>query len=226
MAIIKHKTSKNANYSDVLEYYTYQHTEDPDTGHYEPILNEYGSKQERENYSIAYINAHGSEEDPELWAAACIRTNLAHGKNKAYADVKNHEYIISHPAEDRPSMTMEDLLNEGKAFARENLKGYDALIAVHRDTDNDHIHITINSVRELAREKQSWMQKNEDGQVKNAKWPLAESIRITVPLSGAPKTGCWNIPGSMALPWRTITPKRIKTGLQGSPSRYMSMERS
>lgn len=58
---------------------------------------------------------------------------------------------------------MEDLLNEGKAFVRENLQGYDALIAVHRDTDNDHIHISINSVRACSREEQPWMMKNEAG---------------------------------------------------------------
>lgn len=42
MAIIKHRTSKNARYTDVLEYYSYKHQEDSRTGHYEPILNEFG----------------------------------------------------------------------------------------------------------------------------------------------------------------------------------------
>lgn len=166
MAIITHSSSKNAHYSDILEYYTYKHTEDPKTGHYEPILDEFGFTQERENYAVAYITSQGTEELPELWAAACIRTNRAFGKNGGYEDVKNHEYIISHPAEDRPKMTMEDLLNEGKAFVRDNLHGYDALIAVHRDTDNDHVHITINSVRALQREEEPWMVKNSDGSTK------------------------------------------------------------
>lgn len=166
MAIIKHKAGKNVYYTDVLEYYTCKHTEDPKTGHYEPILDEYGFKQERENYSVTYITAAGKEDSPEKWAAACIRTNRAFGKNGGYEDVKNHEYIISHPAEDRPKMTMEDLLNEGKAFVRDNLHGYDALIAVHRDTDNDHVHITINSVRALQREEEPWMVKNSDGSTK------------------------------------------------------------
>ncbi len=64
MAIIKHKSSKNAHYTDVLEYYTYKHTEDSKTGHYEPILDEFGLKQERENYSVTYITAYGKEHLP------------------------------------------------------------------------------------------------------------------------------------------------------------------
>lgn len=166
MAIITHHSSKNASYADVLEYYTCIHREDLDTGHYEPILDENGLMQERENYSVAYISAQGSEAPPEQWAAACIRTNFAFKKNGSYGDVKSHEYIISHPAEDRPRMTMEDLLAEGKAFVRDNLYGYDALIAVHRDTDNDHIHITINSVRALQRDEEPWMVKDDYGKTK------------------------------------------------------------
>lgn len=58
MAIIKHHTSKNARYSDVLEYYSYKHQEDSRTGHYEPILDEYGLLKERDNYATAYITAY------------------------------------------------------------------------------------------------------------------------------------------------------------------------
>lgn len=49
MAIVKHNSSKNARYEDVLEYYTYRHREDSRTGHYEPILDEYGLMQTRSN---------------------------------------------------------------------------------------------------------------------------------------------------------------------------------
>lgn len=54
-------------------------------------------------------------------------------------------------------------MEEGKAFARKYLQGYDVLLAVHRDTDNDHIHISINSVRAAEREEQDWMMKGELG---------------------------------------------------------------
>ncbi len=161
-----HSSSKNARYSDVLDYYKYKHEEDQTTGHYEPVLDEYGLKQERENCQFAYINAHGEEDIPEKWEAACMKTNLQFRKNLQENDRKSHEYIISHPAEDREKMTDEDLMNEGKAFCRDNLKGYDCLIAVHRDTDHDHIHISFNSVRAVERPEEEWMMK-KDGQTLN-----------------------------------------------------------
>ena len=57
------------------------------------------------------------------------------------------------------------MLEEGKAFVRENLPGYEALIAVHMDTDNPHVHVAINSVRSVAREERPWMIHDEGGQV-------------------------------------------------------------
>ena len=168
MAIVKHQTSKNANYGGVLEYYTFKHEEiqDPNGMHHELILDEFGFAQPRDNCAVCYITAHGEEQDPELWQTACARTNLLFKKNQDEGDRKSHEYIISHPEEDRPYMTMDDLMEEGRAFVRENLPGYDALIAVHRDTDNDHIHISINSVRALEREREEpWMMKDKTGKV-------------------------------------------------------------
>lgn len=160
MAIVKHKTSKNARYADVLDYYTYKHEESQQTGHYEPILDENGLMIERDDYAVAYITAQGEEADPELWAAACMRTNLLFRKNLEEGDRKNHEYIIAHPAED--NMTVEQLLEEGRAFARENLAGYDCLIGAH----DNHVHITINSVRALQREREEdWMMRDEAGEI-------------------------------------------------------------
>lgn len=164
MAIITHRTSRNARYSDVLDYYSFRHAEDQRTGHYEPILDENGLMIERTNYVVAYITADGQEADPEFWATACMKTNLKYGKNKGKNDRKSHEYIISHPAEDREKMSIDDLLQEGRAFIRENLQGYDALMAVHRDTGNDHIHISINSVRAKPRiQEEAWMMRDHSG---------------------------------------------------------------
>ncbi len=166
MAIIKHTTSKNANYSEVIDYLSMKHQEisfGKDT-HYEPILDEHGLLQERDNYAMAYITSQGEEAEPEKWAAACMRTNLLYRKNLDEGDRKQHSYIISHPAEDRERMTMDDLMEEGRAFAQKYLHGYDVLIAVHRDTDNDHIHIVINSVRALQREQEEdWMMQDKTG---------------------------------------------------------------
>ena len=166
MAIVKHTTSKNMSYGDVLDYFTYKHKEDSARGLYEPILDSDGLMQPREDCAIACLNPQGLEADPGNWWYACMQTNLAFGKNQEKKDRKQHQYIISHPEEDRPKLTMEDLLEEGKAFVRENLPGYDALIAVHRDTDNDHVHICVNSVRAIEREPQPWMMKNEDGSIR------------------------------------------------------------
>lgn len=91
MAIETHRTSKNARYSDVLDYYTYRHQEDTKTGHYEPILDEYGLIIERENYAVLYITAKGHRAPPERWAAACVRTNRKYGKNRSRWDRKSHE---------------------------------------------------------------------------------------------------------------------------------------
>lgn len=81
------------------------------------------------------------------------------------ATVKIHQYIISHPEADRSQMTMEDLMTEGRAFAAQFFQGYDVLLAVHRDTDNDHIHISVNSVRAENCEEQDWMRVDADGAV-------------------------------------------------------------
>lgn len=160
MAIVKHKTSKNARYADVLDYYTYKHEESQQTGHYEPILDENGLMIERDDFAVAYITAQGEDADPELWAAACMRTNLLFRKNLDEGDRKNHEYIIAHPAEDE--MTVEQLLEEGRAFARENLAGYDCLIGAH----DNHVHITINSVRALQRDhEEDWMMRDKAGEI-------------------------------------------------------------
>ena len=168
MAIVKHATSKNMSYGDVLDYFSYKHKEDTEHGLYEPVLDQDGLMQERDNYAVACLTPTGQEAPPENWWLSCMQTNLAFGKNQEKKDRKQHQYIISHPEEDRPLMTMEDLLEEGKAFVRENLPGYDALIAVHRDTDNDHIHIAINSVRAVEREPRPWMMKNDDGSIRRS----------------------------------------------------------
>ncbi len=170
MAILKHKSSKNLNYGDVIDYYKYKHKENSSTGFYEPLLDEFGLMQERDNYALCYINSQGREENPENWVGACTRTNLLFGKNNSKGERKNHEYIISHPESDTPLLTKEMLLEEGIAFVRDNLQGYDALIAVHMDTDNYHIHITINSVRAAERVEQPWMMKNEDGTTKPSEY--------------------------------------------------------
>ena len=158
MAIIKHSSSKNSDYNAVLDYYQFKHNENQELGVYQPVMSEEGLMQYRENYAIKYIDATGVEKHPELWATNCLKVNYLYGKNKEESDIKNHHYIISFTEADRLKLTKEKMLEIGTRFVEENLKGYDCLIAVHRDTDNDHIHITLNSVRRIEREQQTWMQ--------------------------------------------------------------------
>ena len=165
MAIVKHSSSKNARYEDVLEYYTCRHREDSRTGYYVPILDKYGLMQPRSDCAALYLTADGTAAAPERWASACRRTNLCYSKNNKPSDRKSHEYILSHPAADRDKLSMDDLVEEGRAFSKAFLQGYDCLIAVHRDTDNDHIHISINSVRAKARAEQAWMMRDSEGNV-------------------------------------------------------------
>lgn len=164
MALAPHKASNNAAYDDVLEYYMYIHKELPN-GHYEEILDEDGLPELRDSFAVACLDPFGNEADPYEWAGRCMTTNFRFNKNSEFDDVKNHHYVISHPESDRPKMTMDDLLAEGIAFSREFFEGYDVLLAVHRDTDNDHIHITINSVRAQERTKKPWMKRNEYGEI-------------------------------------------------------------
>lgn len=76
MAIVKHNSSKNARYEDVLEYYTCRHREDSRTGHYEPILDEYGLMPPRSNCAALYLTADGTEAAQERWASACCRARI------------------------------------------------------------------------------------------------------------------------------------------------------
>ncbi len=163
MAVLVMSSSKNSCYDDAKRYLQYKHQEDLQHSCYKPVLDEYGLLQERSNYGLCYINGYGQEKNPDDWAGNCVKTNLAFGKNHSPKDRKQFIFVISHPESDTPFLTKEALMDEGRAFVRENLQGYDALIAVHMDTDNYHIHISINSVRAVDRHEQPWMMKDRYG---------------------------------------------------------------
>ncbi len=163
MAVLVMSSSKNSCYGDAQQYLQYKHKEDLEHNRYKPVLDEYGLLQERSNYGLCYLNGYGQEKDPDDWAGNCVDTNLKYGKNQSRNDRKQMIFVISHPESDTPLLTKEALLEEGKAFVRDNLQGYDALIAVHMDTDNYHIHISINSVRAVERPEQPWMMKDRYG---------------------------------------------------------------
>ena len=117
MAIIKHIKSRNANYSDALEYLLFQHNEK--TG--KPVLDDSGRKILREEFYMDGLNC-----DPMSFDKECEKTDQFFHKNQKRGDIKSHHYIISFD----PADTTECGLNGEKAqalcleFARKNFPGY------------------------------------------------------------------------------------------------------
>ena len=168
MAIVKHRSSKNAEYDSVYSYLRYEHERHEGNGRvwYTPVLDEYGLLQERADCLMAAFNSHGHPIDPADWASACIRTNFRHQKNRSKEDRKNHTYIISLPESDRPLITKEGLLELAQKMSKEFFRRYEVLIAVHMDEKkNPHFHLVINSVRAEERPEQDWMMTDQFGQV-------------------------------------------------------------
>lgn len=156
MAIIKHIKSRNANYSDALEYLLFQHNEK--TG--KPILDDSGRKLLREEFYMDGLNC-----DPMSFDKECEKTNTFFHKNQKRGDIKSHHYIISFDPADATEcgLTGEKAQALCLDFARKNFPGYQALVVTHTDghngSGNIHTHIVINSVRKYAVERQDYMDK-------------------------------------------------------------------
>lgn len=156
MAIIKHIKSRNANYSDALEYLLFQHNEK--TG--KPIFDDSGRKILREEFYMDGLNC-----DPMSFDKECERTNQFFHKNQKRGDIKSHHYIISFDPADATEcgLTGEKAQALCLEFARKNFPGYQALVVTHTDghngSGNIHTHIVINSVRKYAVDRQDYMDK-------------------------------------------------------------------
>ncbi|MGE9976183.1 relaxase/mobilization nuclease domain-containing protein [Bariatricus sp. HCP28S3_C2] len=156
MAIIKHIKSRNANYSDSLEYLLFQHNEK--TG--KPVLDDSGRKVLREEFYMNGLNC-----DPMSFDKECERTNQFFHKNQKRGDIKSHHYIISFDPADATEcgLTGEKAQALCLEFARKNFPGYQALVVTHTDghngSGNIHTHIVINSVRKYAVDRQDYMDK-------------------------------------------------------------------
>ena len=96
MAILKHISSKNANYGDAEKYLTFEHDEFT----MKPTLDADGRLIPRVDYRISSLNCGGED-----FAVACMRSNLRYGKNQKREDVKSHHYIISFDPRDGPDKT-------------------------------------------------------------------------------------------------------------------------
>ncbi|MBS6194501.1 MAG: relaxase/mobilization nuclease domain-containing protein [Clostridiales bacterium] len=156
MAIIKHIKSRNANYSDALDYLLFQHDEKTNL----PILDEQGRKQLRDEFYMDGLNC-----DAMFFDTECKKTNAFFHKNKKRNDIKSHHYIISFDPADATEcgLTGERAQELCLEFAKKNFPGYQALIVTHTDGHNNsgniHTHIVINSVRKFAVERAYYMDK-------------------------------------------------------------------
>ena len=144
MAILKHISSKNADYGDAEKYLTFEHDEFT----MKPTLDADGRLIPRVDYRISSLNCGGED-----FAVACMRSNLRYGKNQKREDVKSHHYIISFDPRDGPDngLTVDRAQELGEKFCREHFPGHQALVCTHPDghnhTENIHVHIVINSLR-------------------------------------------------------------------------------
>ena len=144
MAILKHISSKNANYGDAEKYLTFEHDEFT----MKPTLDADGRLIPRVDYRISSLNCGGED-----FAVACMRSNLRYGKNQKREDVKSHHYIISFDPRDGPDngLTVDRAQALGEKFCAEHFPGHQALVCTHPDghnhSGNIHVHIVINSLR-------------------------------------------------------------------------------
>ena len=144
MAILKHISSKNANYGDAEKYLTFEHDEFT----MKPTLDADGRLIPRVDYRISSLNCGGED-----FAVACMRSNLRYGKNQKREDVKSHHYIISFDPRDGTDngLTADRAQELGERFCKEHFPGHQALVCTHADghnhSGNIHVHIVINSLR-------------------------------------------------------------------------------
>ena len=144
MAILKHFSSKNADYGAAEKYLLFQHDEFT----MKPVLDETGRLIPRKDYRISSLNCGGDD-----FAVACMRANLRYGKNKKREDVKSHHYIISFDPRDSTDngLTPDRAQVLGEEFCREHFHGHQALVCTHPDghngSGNIHVHIVINTLR-------------------------------------------------------------------------------
>ena len=144
MAILKHISSKNADYGAAEQYLLFQHDEFT----MKPVLDENGRLIPREDYRLSALNCNGED-----FVVACMRANLRYGKNQKREDVKSHHYIISFDPRDGTDngLTADRAQELGERFCKEHFPGHQALVCTHADghnhSGNIHVHIVINSLR-------------------------------------------------------------------------------
>lgn len=156
MAVLKHLSSKNADYGAALAYLMFQHNERTQ----KPILDANGNKMLRDEYYLDGMNC-----DPFSFDKECEQLNVRFRKNQKYSDIKTHHYILSFDPKDKDesSLTGERAQALGLEFANRFFAGHQALVCTHTDghngSGNIHVHIVINSLRKLDVERKDFMER-------------------------------------------------------------------
>lgn len=154
MAVLKHIKSRNANYSDALEYLLFQHDEKGGKVLYDDL----GRKLLREEYYMDGLNC-----EPMAFDVECKRTNAIFHKNQNQKDIKSHHYIISFDPKDAVEcgLTGQRAQELSMELTRKIFPGYQALVVTHTDggnhSGNIHTHIVINSVRKYDAPREDYM---------------------------------------------------------------------
>ena len=155
MAVIKHISSKNADYGESERYLIFQHNEYTQ----KPILDDEGHMILRDEYYLDGLNC-----DPFTFASECQELNSYYHKNKNFNEIKSHHYIISFDPKDREEcgLTGERAQQLGLTFAKKNFPGHQALVCTHTDGHNEsgniHVHIVINSLRKYDVPQEPYME--------------------------------------------------------------------
>ena len=159
MAIIKHISSKSADYGRIMEYLMYE--QDRLTNR--SLENENGDLVMREKFLIDSQECNVATFDIE-----CEELNQKYKKNLAFNDVKSHHYIISFDPKDsmEGKLTMKDAQRIGMEYARRNFPGHQAIVCTHDDGENKsgniHVHIIINSLRKRDVKRKYFMERECD----------------------------------------------------------------
>ena len=159
MAIVKHIKSRNANYSDALNYLIFQH--DESTG--KMILDEFNRPLRRDELYVDGLNCN-----PDTFDVECYECNEHFKKNRSRSEIKSHHYIISFDPRDKDEhhLTGEKAQTLGLEFVKNHLPGHQALVCTHTDghngSGNIHVHIVINSLRKLDVPQQPFMERPID----------------------------------------------------------------
>lgn len=159
MAIIKHLSSKSANYGRAVEYLMYE--QDRLTNR--SIEDENGRLIMRENFIIDSLDCNVSTFDAE-----CKMLNNRYHKNQKYNDIKSHHYIISFDPKDSKEgrLTIQDAQQIGMEYAERNFPGHQAIVCTHDDGEhgngNIHVHIIFNSLRKRDVKRKYFMERKID----------------------------------------------------------------